>query len=292
MKRRYFFLLFLFTLILPRWGHSQDKVQTIDSLLIDFWPDYDRPSILVLLTGTLSPDTKLPVSVTLPFPETAQLNAIARIDGSDGTMKDDVLSSPAPGEITFILPDLRFRVEYYLPYAVNDNQRAFNFTWLADLTVNRLQLKVQQPISAISLSTDPATENVSRGRDGFTYHSLPAQTVQATQSFSIKVDYTMRTAKLSADSLAPAKPSPQDAAAPPTSNFALAKDWPILAVIVGGLIIVIIFTWQIAIRRAASEGPATNRTTAGKKPPSRFCTKCGNRAGKEDKFCGGCGASL
>jgi hypothetical protein len=161
MKREYFFLLIFLVLILPGAGHTQD-VKAIDSLVVEFWPDYDRASVLVLLTGILPANTKLPASVALPFPETAQLNAVARIDNSDGKMKDDIFYSHAPGEIIFIIPDFRFRLEYYFPYAANNNQRTFDFTWVADLSVDRFQLRVQQPASASSLNTEPPTKNVLR----------------------------------------------------------------------------------------------------------------------------------
>ena len=82
----------LIMLMLPITGHAQDKVTTIDSLAVEIWPDYDRASVLVLLTGTLPADTKLPAPITLLFPAAAQLNAVARVDGSDGEMKDMVPS--------------------------------------------------------------------------------------------------------------------------------------------------------------------------------------------------------
>lgn len=170
MKQRCFFLLLLFTLILPATGHTQGKVTTIDLLTVELWPDYDRASVLVLLTGALPADTTLPATVTLPIPETAQLNAVARIDGSDGKMKDDISSSPAPDGISFITPDLRFRLEYYLPYAVNNNQRTFSFNWLAAISVNKFKLKVQRPLSAILLTTEPVSMNVLSGEDGLTYY--------------------------------------------------------------------------------------------------------------------------
>ena len=90
MKHRYFFLLILIMLMLPSTGHTQDKVTAIDSLAVEIWPDYDRASVLVLLTGTLLADAKLPASITLPIPAAAQLNAVARLDVSDGEMKDIV----------------------------------------------------------------------------------------------------------------------------------------------------------------------------------------------------------
>jgi hypothetical protein len=292
MKPKYFFLLILLTLILPVTGRTQGKVTTIDSLVIELWPDYDRASVLVLLTGTLPANTKLPATVTLPFPETAQLNAVARIDRSDGIMKDDIFSNLAPGELTFIIPDLRFRLEYYLPYAVNNNQRTFNFTWLADLSVNIFKLRVQQPTFASSIATEPLTTNVLRGEDGFTYYAFPARTVPAGQSLSVRVDYTMTMAQLSIESLAPPSTRVKEPGLPSTSNTAAGINWSIIAVVVGGIIIVIVFVWQIATSRAASSRPITHHSKVKNQSHAKFCRNCGNPIDKDDGFCSKCGTAL
>ena len=290
MKRKYFFLLFLLTLVLPGTGHTQGKVTAIDSLEIEIWPDYDRASVLVLLTGTLPADTTLPVPVTLPFPETAQLNAVARIDSSDGRMKDDIIHTPAPGELTIILPDLRFRLEYYLPYTINNNQRTFNFTWLADLSVDNFQLRVQQPKSASSLTTVPGTLDVSGGGDGFTYHAFPIQSVQAGQPFSVKVDYTMTSAQLSVASSAP--PGVQEPALPSSLKGKVGLNLPLVAIVGIVIIIAIFFVWKTGARRAEVNRPVTHQAKSKATSPSKFCTKCGNPIGKRDSFCSKCGSAL
>ena len=118
MKRKFLFLLIFLALILPVAGQTQGKVTAIDSLAVELWPDYDRASVLVMLTGTLPADTKLPATVIIPFPQAVNLNAVARIDRSDGRMKDDISYSHVPAEIKFFTPDLSFRLEYYLPYLV------------------------------------------------------------------------------------------------------------------------------------------------------------------------------
>jgi hypothetical protein len=110
MKRISLILLVMLMLMPMTPGLAQNPVSVIDALDIEIWPDYDRASVLVLLTGTLPGDTRLPASVTLPLPEVARLNAVARIDSKDGKMKDDIFSSSdPPGALTFTTPDLRFR---------------------------------------------------------------------------------------------------------------------------------------------------------------------------------------
>jgi hypothetical protein len=218
-------------MILPAVGHAQDKVTAIDTLVVDLWPDYDRTSVLVLLTGTLSADTKLPATVTLPLPEIAQLHAVARIDSSDGIMKDDIISSPDPGGLRFTTPDLRFRVEHYLPYVANNNRRTFNFKWLAGLSVNSFQIKVQRPISASFLTTEPQSMNVYKGHDGLTYYAFPVQAVPAGQSFSVDVDYTMNKAQLSAASLAPPDTGGQQPGSTSPSKTGAGINWTIIAAV-------------------------------------------------------------
>jgi zinc-ribbon domain len=287
MKRKYFFLLFLLTLILPGTGHAQDEILAVDSLIIELWPDYDRASVLVLLTGTLSVNTKLPASVTLPFPEKAMLNAVARIDGSDGVMKNDIIYTMAPDGITFTIPDLRFRLEYYLPYSVNNDQRTFNFTWLTDaVCIGEFQLRVQQPTSSSSLTTEPATMDIFKGQDGFTYYAFPVQSVPDGQSFSVQVDYTMTSAQLSVASSVP--PGVQETALPSTLKADTGVNWIIVAVVLSGIILVTVLVWHTATRRSASNGSISHH----KKSHSKFCTNCGNPTGKDDRFCGKCGSAL
>jgi hypothetical protein len=292
MKQKSFFLIILFILIPLVTGYTQDKATAIDSLLIELLPDYDRASVLVLLTGALPADTKLPATVIVPIPKTAQLNAVARIDSSDGQMKDDIFSSPVPNGISFITPDLRFRLEYYLPYAVNNNQRTFSFSWLASISVNRFKLKIQRPLFASQLTTDPASINVFSGEDGFTYYAFPEKAIPAGQSFSVRVDYTMSTDQLSAERLAPPSARQQESGLPSTTKTGENFNWPLLAVVAGGLIIIMVFVWKIAIRRSESKQSKPHNATTKKELNSKFCSNCDNPVDTDDKFCSNCGAGL
>lgn len=285
-------MLIFLALTLPVAGQTQGKVTAIDSLAVELWPDYDRASVLVILTGTLPADTKLPATVIIPFPQAAQLNAVARIDRSDGRMKDDISYSHVPAEIKFFTPDLSFRLEYYLPYLVNNIQRTFNFTWVAGLSVKRFQLRVQQPTSANILETEPATKNILRDEDEFTYYAFPVQAVPAGQSFSVDVNYTMTTAQLSAKNLVPPSARVQEPGLPSTSNTEKGVNWPVLAAVVGILIMLVVYIWQIAASRTESNRHITHNAKAKKQHNTKFCGKCGNPIDKDDRFCGKCGTAL
>jgi len=274
-------------------GFAQNPVRAIDSLSLEFWPDYDKASVLVLLTGTLPDDTHFPASVTLPIPAGAQLNAVARIDRSDGVMKDDIFSVPDPdGKMTFITPDPSFRVEYYLPYTVNNNQRSFDYTWLAEMPVNNFQVRVQRPTSADTLNTEPAAANVVSSGDGFAFYTFPVRTVPTGQAFSLHVDYNMTSDQLSVASLPAANTSIQNPDLPVNSKSGSGRNWALIAIIAGGFLILVALIWQIASRRSSSNMDKPADTGAEKQSRSKFCRNCGEPIDKGDRFCSGCGAEL
>jgi hypothetical protein len=274
-------------------GFAQNPVSVIDALDIEIWPDYDKASVLVLLTGTLPGDSRLPASITLPLPEAARLNAVARIDPKDGGMKDDIFSSTdPPGALTFITPDLRFRVEYYLPYTVNENQRSFNYHWLAAVSVNNFKLRIQRPSSAGTLNTKPAAANVVRSADGFDYHTFPARAVPAGQSFSLRVDYKMTSAQLSAARLPPPNTNTQPPALPAAPSTASGINWALAAVVSGGLIIIGALIWQITSRRRASSTRKPIASRVARQSQEKFCRNCDAPIDEGDRFCSGCGSEV
>jgi len=291
MQRKTFILLLIFMTMPVAAGLAQNPVPGIDSLGVEIWPDYDKPSVLVLLTGALPENTQLPATVALPLPENARINAVARIDSKSGNMIDDIFSSPEPpGMVTFITPDLHFRVEYYFPYTVDQNRRSFDYTWLAAVTVNNFQLRVQRPTSAAAFSTEPATANVVRNADGFDYYSFASRAVPAGQSFSLQVNYEMATAQLSAASLPAPNAGGQPAELPAVPGSGL--NWALAAVVSGGLIIVAALIWSIAARRSSPGSREPVDSKAEKPSRARFCRNCGEPIDEGDNFCSGCGSEL
>jgi hypothetical protein len=285
-------LLPLLLLALIPWpvSQAQSPVMAIQSLNVDLWPDYDRPAVLVLLTGALAADTPLPAVVTLPLPANADLNAVARIT-SDDIMIDDIDSTTGSGQLTFTTSDLRFRVEYYVPYIVENNQHTFTFTWSADLPVDQLVVTVQEPVAASGLVMEPAAINVEDGFNDLTYHTLPAQPVPAGQPYSVRLGYTMASPQLSIENLpgvgqtetsSPLSPSPTSA----------GFNWPLMIAVAGGVLILLAGAWQIISTRAAAKAASAPAGRSGKRPPARFCHICGQPAGPQDRFCRHCGTAI
>ena len=89
----------------------------LTSLKISIWPEFDKPSVLVLLDGVLADPSNLPRPVSVLIPSDAQLSVTTwtNPDGSfapeqpaQQTKQDDGYT-----RATFTIAQPRFRVEYY-----------------------------------------------------------------------------------------------------------------------------------------------------------------------------------
>ena len=300
LRTRYLLLLVLLLALSSASLISAQAPPTIlDSLYVAFWPDYDDPSVLVLMTGTLPADASYPAEVTIPLPPQAEVNAVARINDDVGMA--DVTFEIVDDELTFTTPDERFRVEYYAPYADDGEWRNFDFAWNSDLDVQEFTAEIQQPVNATSMSTQPAAANVGTGpSDGLTYHALPSQVIPSGTPYEMSFRYKMTSAGLTAGG------SPQTGAiTSSTTNNTVeassANNWLLILAGVVALLLVVAGTWYLASR--SSGNGKSRRSSKARKPRKRsskersaqqaqFCHTCGTQANKEDQFCRNCGTQL
>lgn len=272
---------------------AQQPVSSLDWLAVDLWPDYDRPSVLVLMTGGLSDDASLPADVTLPLPQEADLNAVARIS-EQNEMIDDIDFERGEDTVTLTTPDRRFRVEYYLPYDAQGLQRNFTFNWPGGLAVSQVDASVQQPSAAMSLSVEPTAESVVSGNDGLQYHNLPVRQLAANESFQAEITYTMSTDQLTAAAQtgdATGATGPVDTS---SGGFLASVNWPPVLAGLGIALLLLAIGWQVfAARVATRQKPRKPRPLrAVRESDVKYCHQCGARAQVGDRFCRECGTEL
>ncbi len=298
MIKRIIFLLFVFIfLVAPAQLSAQSTTNEIESLGIEFWPDYDQTAVLVLLTGFLPAETSLPITLTIPLPENADLNAVAHIT-TDNVLTDQGIEYEIENnELTFTSPSAGFRIEFYLPYQAEGLNREFSYTWQSNSTViNDLRVLVQEPLSATSLSTVP-NASASAGNDGLTYHTIPSQNVAAGEPFTIDVNYAMSSSTLTSDLLTPTtNTSTQDQSTPLTATPIESNNdinWPLLLGGLGLLLILVAGVWQVATRQATAHKPVKpKKRQAARTNKAKFCRQCGTKLNPNDKFCRDCGTAV
>ncbi len=301
-----FFIALLSIMLVPT-AQAQLPAPAIETLLIDIWPDYDKPDVLILMTGSLPPETPLPASITIPLPTDAEINAIARI-ANDNQMFDDIDYSTENNKLTLTTPDPRFRVEYYAPYQSNGTNHAFTFNWLADISIENILATVQQPTGATNMHVTPeSAKAITDATDGFTYYTFPPTEIPAGEPFTINLSYDMVAPQLSADNPPITNNTSDTNSSNATNNSesdssaSFSEDnisWPLLIGLVGLILLIVVIIWQAATQRTQptrkNRKPRPKRSSTAAKPTgkARFCHKCGHKLAANDKFCRECGTAV
>jgi hypothetical protein len=188
----------------------------LEVLQIELWPDFDQPAVLVLLTGRLPVSQSLPATVAIPVPADAQINAVAQVD-ENGMVSIDYRA--VDGAVLFQSATPTFRVEYYVPYQLDQTLRAFDFQWLAPFSVYELAVQVQRPARTADLAIQPQPSAVFTDEaDGLDYYQLDRFSVPRGIPFNLNFTYTMPADSLTIDELSPSSPDFPDDPDDPLHN--------------------------------------------------------------------------
>lgn len=307
---------FLAALLLPAGQRAlaQSDPAEIVALGVELWPDYDRPDMLVLLTGTLPPDTTLPATLTIPIPAGADINAVARFT-TDNQLLSDVDYTVDGEQLTMTLPDVRFRVEYYAPFTTSGDSRSYDFRWLSDLPVGQLSTVIQQPSAAEDFAVVPEPVNVTSNRgDGLQYHSLASRAVAAREPFDITVAYASPTGELSAPAVSPQATLPASVGTTPVETGGLFENFdPIWLLVILGVGVLVGLAFFLGRQQTTAAGGRPRKPTPSRpaqkqpsQPPAaksttptaptagapRFCHHCGQALATGDRFCRSCGTPV
>ncbi len=280
---------------------------------VQIWPEYDTKDVLVLLDVTLPATTVFPYSFSFYVPKGARLAGLAEITEAGGF--DYTLGVPVqvPGEVmdlvTVTVPKRPvLRLEYYYDPGVGvPGQKSFPILFQAPADVGSLSFGVQQPSDATGFSTEPALPQTSTDSEGFTYFFTNFSAIKAGEMVEVQVSYT----KTSADPSFSSGSTGGDPVQATNSNLLLLMLAAIVLVI-GGMV-----AYRLLGRRepapagrgaasraggsaagrpgSRSDSRSKSRASGGQGSsedaggPARFCTQCGGRLQKKDRFCPACG---
>jgi hypothetical protein len=295
-------LLLLLSLILPLRVRAQDPLK-FSSMFVEIWPEYDKPSVLVIYQITLDPATTLPATIAIRIPTAAgNPNAVAG-QQADGSLYNITSTRVVDGEwatISFTTTSSNIRLEYYDPGLTKDgNARHFQYTWPGDYAISQLTLQVQQPVGATNMVISPSLGAGATGSDNLIYYTQDVGAVSTGQIIQITIDYQKTSDQLSAQvPLAPSAPVPQSSTL--DLNISAWLPW-ILGILGAGLIIGgIIWFWRTG-RQRPSRQPRRRHSKVDSIEPEAdssseedaiYCSQCGKRASPGDQFCRSCGTPI
>jgi zinc-ribbon domain len=281
----------------PR-AFAQDPNQ-LSKLQVSVWPEYDKPTVLVMLDGTLADTKNLPRQVAVLIPSSAQIQ-VTTFTNPDGTYAVEQPSqSTNQGDgyarVTFTTNTAQYHVEYYDNLLRGSPDKTMDFVYKAAAPADQVTLQVQQPLKATNFSIDPSTQTTQNGSDGFTYYILQFPTLAAGQTISAQVKYTKTDPNPSVIATPAAAPASAPASAPaatPTSPW--SNVFYVVALVVLGLVVVVgFFLWQRSREPVAAPVRSRSRPRHSAEhaatSAAAFCTQCGHGLGADDVFCPRCG---
>ncbi len=302
---RLFLLTSIFlTTFFPSGIRAQDQL-SFKSLMIDLWPEFDRPNMLVMYQISLSEQVKLPTELNLRIPASAGVpNAVAVCQPDGSCFNTPYEQKPPVGEwstlvIQATLPDLR--VEYYDPQLIKEgSNRHFEYRWPGDFAVESFKIKVQQPPSAREMSLKPGMVSASVAEDGMTYYNLDVGTVPAGQTVALQINYQKDNDDLTFNALT-VEPSEPLGGQNATGRFSISTALPFILGALGITLIAGGGLWYWLSGRQKTQPAKRVRRSRRKRAVESieegevgivYCHQCGNRASPGDRFCRLCGAQL
>lgn len=267
----------------------------LTGLKVSYWPEYDKPSVLVIYRGKVT-STTLPATVRLLLPKGALVAATSTVDSNGQFVYDEAWASHKTKtvgdlqELTFETANPDFQAEVYFMSLGNEKQRKLPLFFAAPANIDSLQVEIQEPQRSSNFSIEPATKDVSAG-DNFQYHNYTYDNVPAGRELTFNVAYEKSDSNPSVD-------SQQGTVSTPASRGSLTV---ILLTIAGIIAIAIAATvWRFRTVAAKNKRPVAKpvkkkvkqqnqKKQANAANKSKFCTDCGEALKDKNSFCPGCG---
>ena len=288
-------LLVLGSVAAPR-ALAQDP-NRVAQLKVAVWPEYDQPSVLVILDGKLADTGNLPREISVAIPSSASL-LVTTFENTDGSLAAEQPSKSADlgggfTRVTYTVKTANFHVEYYDNLLRGSPDKTIDFVFKAAAPIDQVTLDFQQPLKATNYSVTPSAQR-NRTENGFNYFTSDFPNVTAGQTLTAQVKYTKTDPNPSfLPTTAPVSVPPPSATAAPSSIW--NNIFIIVGLVVLGLAAVLGFRILQQRSRPASRGMVSASNPSRRKARREsggavFCTQCGRDLDPEDNFCPKCGA--
>ncbi|HVN53337.1 MAG TPA: zinc ribbon domain-containing protein [Anaerolineaceae bacterium] len=275
---------------------------TLSNLEIDLWPEYDRPSVLVIYHLVMAQGAQLPASLALHIPaESGDPYNVAYRD-TDGLLYNIAYTRSIEGPwatIHFTAPTNEIQFEYYDPgLKKNGANRSYSYQWPGDYAITSLAIQVQQPVSASNMQITPALGSPLTGDSNLLYYKSVVGSAAQGETFAVSFSYQKSNDDLSAQSLKVQPATPINDQTPGRTTINQIYPWLIGAV---GVLLITGGWWywqsgQTLRPRASGRKRHDPAQEAGRDPDTDdadvYCHQCGKRAAPGDIYCRACGARL
>ncbi len=237
------------------------------ALQVGLWPEFDRPSLLVIYWGELAADTAYPATISLQMPaRIVAPHVVAAQAALDGNVVEVPYEAQVIGDwrvISFETNGPQFQLEYYDTLNREGDQRSPGFVWAGDYAVDSFSVEFQQPPGAADISVSPALSNVEIGpQDGLIYARGQFGAVAAGQTFSLAISYMRSQDELTTDLLNSSNQVQPVDTSPAAASSPLSDGVDVVLLVV---VAVVFFLLGAAAMRVAINLQDLNRQNRGRK---------------------------
>lgn len=297
MRKLILILLLGMLLAVPVSASAQNGT-ALSFVTVQLWPEYDQPSMLVIVDFQVAADTTLPVTLNFRIPADANLIAVANDIGGGQFMNVPYDEPVAEGEYLvfnmFIEDTNPHRFEYYQPLTFNGEERTFSYLWDNTYEVTNFQYLFLEPLDVTRVTLDP-TYTSQETFNGLKYYEGTSVPLAAGAQYALNISYEKNSDMLVSQAQAVQIAEPVNENTP--GRVSLANSLPY---IIGGLGIIMIagglmYYFQWGRHSAGSSKPRRRtaaQTSSEANATSVYCPQCGTRAKPSDRFCRTCGARL
>lgn len=293
-----FSLLLILFAVFP--ARAQGTLQLAE-VSVNLWPEFDRPTMLVIYHITLASGTSLPADVGLSIPARAGApNAVATRQ-PDGSLLNAIFTSQVQGawlRLSIQATTLELQVEYYDPGLEKEGKnRHFTYEWPGGYAVSKFLIEVQQPMGATNLRFSPSLGAGRQDQNGLVYYNQDIGALAEGQAFKVTLDYEKADDTLTSNQVGiePSGSLGEDAAS--WQNIQSILPWILGLVGVGLIVGGGIWYWQTGRQKASPTPRRRRRKPVDEAADSEtvgtvYCHQCGKRASPGDRYCRLCGTQL
>lgn len=293
---RKLFLIFLLGIlfIFPSLTSAQTNI-TLHTVAVQLWPEYDQPSMLVIIDFKVAPMTSLPVGLTFRIPSDANLIAVA-VQTEDGNLLNAEFESPSlindfQSFTINVEQNATYRFEYYQPLEMNGDTRDFSFIWNNSYDVKKFSVSVLEPLDVKSISIEPVYDT-KEVLNELNYYQGEVIKLSANQPYTLDLQYTKSTDTLvnAPQAVEPAQPVNEDT----PGRVSLSNSYPYVIGFIGVGMIVGGLVYYYRTGRVIPKRPRRRKIINEDEDfkTGAYCSQCGTRAQPGDKFCRTCGKRL
>jgi hypothetical protein len=273
------------------------------ALQVSLWPEFDRPSMLIIYRITLAPESTLPANLVFRIPPSGEV-LVTAVGASPNTVDevnhtDQIVGTWKEVSFTATFPVIQF--EYYdNGLQIEGQSRHFEYRWPGDYAVGGMTIEVQEPVGATGLRISPNLGAGKPGENGVVYYTSQVGSLTAGQELGITLDYMKDTQTLTIEELDVQASQAITDDTPGRVRLRSALPWAL-----GLLGVILIFGggwwyWHSGRKPERPERRRRGRLAHGERQSASeqaggegvYCHQCGKRAAAGDRFCRSCGTKL